>query len=387
MPRHLINLGRGEPLLDLRSWARAGPARRDRLSPAHVALIARTVHRTPEVMVKMLNQGGTSLGAVRRHFQYLDRGGELAIETDAGEPLEGNGAASELLEDWGLDLDAKRFTADLKPSWGRNQKPPKLVQKILFSMPAGTPPKKVLTAVKNFAREEFGVKHRYAMVLHTDEPHPHVHVVVRSMGHDGQRLRIRRDTLRAWRREFARHLREQGVAANATARAVRGVIKPQKTDGIYRAERRRHSTHWRERTDAVARAMTPGGEIRPEPGKAQLLETRSRVVQGWNAVADELARQGEAELALAVRGFVKQLPPVRTEREFIRDRLLEHANANERAKFLDRWKQEALATWKNFRAQQQAAEQAKSRELDRARQLDLELARRRPRTHREDRTR
>jgi len=39
-------------------------------------------------------------------------------------------------------------------------------------MPAGTPPDKVLAAVKNLAREEFGLKHRYAMVLHTDEPHP-----------------------------------------------------------------------------------------------------------------------------------------------------------------------------------------------------------------------
>jgi len=48
-------------------------------------------------------------------------------------------------------------------------------------MPAGTPPNKVLAAVKNFAREEFGLKHRYAMVLHTDEPHPHVHMVVKAM--------------------------------------------------------------------------------------------------------------------------------------------------------------------------------------------------------------
>jgi hypothetical protein len=294
----------------------------------------------------------------------------------------------ELLEDWNLDLDAKRPTADLKPCWGKEKRQPKLVQKILFSMPAGTPPKKVLAAVKNFAQEEFGAKHRYAMVLHTDEPHPHVHMVVRSMGYDGRRLRIRKDTLRDWRREFARHLRDQGVAANATERTVRGVTKPQKTDGIYRAERRRDSTHWRQRTEAVARGMTPSGEIRPEPGKAQLLETRSRVVQGWNAVAEDLVRQGHAELALAVRSFVKELPPVRTEREWIRDRVLEQSRGSERAQYVDRWKQDALANWQAFRAQQhQAMEQAKQRELDRARQLDLERSRTRSSTHREDRTR
>ena len=69
----------------------------------------------------------------------------------------------------------------------------------MFSMPAGTPPDKVLAAVKNFAREEFGLKHRYAMVLHTDEPHPHVHMVVKAVSEQGVRLNIRKATLREWR--------------------------------------------------------------------------------------------------------------------------------------------------------------------------------------------
>jgi hypothetical protein len=372
--------------LDIGSYARKGPARRDRLSNAHIAFIARTVRGTPEVMIKMLNQGGRGLGAVARHLKYLDRDGELAIETDDGEPFKGKDASSALIDDWDLELDARRPpTADHKPR--ETAKRPKLVHKMIFSMPAGTPPQKVLAAVKDFAREEFGAEHRYAMVLHTDEPHPHVHMVVKAMGYDGTRLNIRKATLRQWRREFARHLREHGVAANATERAVRGVTKPQKTDGIYRAERRCDSTHWRQRTVAVARAMTPGGEIRPEPEKAQLLETRRRVIQGWNEVADDLARQCQAELALEVRSFVKQMPPVRTEREWIRDRLLEQARGSVRARYVDLWKQDALATWQAFRAQQQAAEQARQRERDRARQLDLERSRARGRTRDEDRTR
>jgi hypothetical protein len=84
-----------------------------------------------------------------------------------------------------------------------------------------------------------------------------------------------------------------------------------------------------------------------------------------------------------VRSFVKQLPPVRTEREWIRDRMLEQARGSARAQYVDRWKQDALSTWRAFRAQQQAAEQAKQRYLDRGRQLDLQ----RSRTHREDLTR
>ena len=337
-------------------------------------------------MVKMLNQGGRDLGSVARHLKYLDRDGELPIETDEGDPLKGKGASKALLDDWDLELDAKRPpTADHKPR--QMVKQSKMVHKMIFSMPAGTPANKVLAAVKDFAREEFGAKHRYAMVLHTDEPHPHVHMVVKAMGYDGTRLNIRKATLREWRRQFAQHLRDHGVAANATERAARGVTNPQKQDGIYRAERRRDSTHWRLRTAAVAREMTPDGEIKPEPGKAELLETRRRIVRGWSEIAGDLARQGEADLAQEVRRFVTQLPPVRTEREWIRDRMLEQTRGSERTKLTDRWKQDALASWQAFRAQQQQAEQARLRELRHAGRNGLEKSRRNSRTHRDDRVR
>jgi len=323
MTRHLIDLG-PRTWLDIHSYSRRGPGRRDRFSAAQLEIVARTVQRTPEVMVKMLNRGGQGLGAVARHINYLDRDGDLEIHTDEGERLKGKGAEHVLIDDWDLDLEDTRRTADLKPR--AMGKPPKLVHKLLFSMPVGTPPKKVLEAVKNFAREEFGAKHRYAMVLHTDEPHPHVHMVVKAMGDDGKRLNIRRDTLRHWRREFARHLREQGAAANATERAVRGQTKPQKTDGIHRAAMRGASTHWRQRAEAVGRQMI-AGRFETEPGKDRLLATRRDVVRGWNEVADDLVVQNQVELAQAVRRFVKELPPARTEAEWIRDRLLEQRRA------------------------------------------------------------
>ncbi len=320
MPKHLLNVGSERGLLDIGSYARHGPGRRDRLSPAEIELIARTVRRTPEVMVKVLNRGGQSLAAVGRHLNYLDRDGELEIETDEGQRLKGGGVEQVLLDDWDLDLEEERRTADLKPRGMR--KPPKLVQKLMFSMPAGTPPQKVLTAVKNFAREEFGLKHRYAMVLHTDEPHPHVHLLVKAMGADGKRLNIRRATLREWRREFARHLRDQGVAANATERWVRCETKPQKTDGIHRAALRGASTHYRRRAELVARELAGGG-VKPEPGKNRMLETRREVVRRWSEVADSLVNQGHAELALTVRRFVDRMPSPSSEKEWLAERLLE----------------------------------------------------------------
>src|ERR1700728_5072254 len=145
-------------LLDIASYARRGPGHRDRLSPAEVQQIARTVRRTLEVMVKVLSRGGQDLGAVRRHLDYLRLrdDGELELETDDGQRLSGPSVSKELLTDWDLDLEEHRRRSDLD---ARRSRSPKLVHKLMFSMPAGTPPDKVLTAAKNFAREEFGLKH------------------------------------------------------------------------------------------------------------------------------------------------------------------------------------------------------------------------------------
>jgi len=317
MPRRLIDLG-ARPLLDIASYARRGPGRRDHLSHDETELIERTARRTPEVMVKVLSRGGQDLKAIGRHLGYLNRGGEVDIETDDGQRLSGKGVEKELLEDWDLDLEEHRRKADLQ-SWS-TRPPPKLVHKLLFSMPAGTPPDKVLSAVKNFAREEFGLKHRYAMVLHTDEPHPHVHVVVKAVSEQGVRLNIRKATLREWRRDFARHLRAVGVAANATDRSVRGEIRSPKRDGIYRAEHRGESRHANARAEAVAAEMLKV-TLRAEAGKAKLLQTRREVNRGWWAVRDILAAEGRPELAAEVGRFAAQMQPPLTDREAIAEAL------------------------------------------------------------------
>ena len=323
MPRPLTDWRALEvPLLNIASYARRGPGRRDRLSRGEVELIARTAGRTPEVMVKVLSRGGQDLKAVRRHLDYLrDRDeGELAIETDDGERLTGRDAAADLLEDWNLDLQEHRHRWDLD---GRGRPSTKLVHKLMFSMPVGTPPRKVLEAVKNFAREEFALKHRYAMVLHTDEPHPHVHMVVRAVSEQGERLHIRKVTLRGWRREFARHLRAVGVRANATERAARGENRSPKLDGIYRADQRGESYRVCARMEEVDRELRTG-RFRAEPGKETLIETRRQVERGWREVGEILAAQGQKELAKEVMRFAGRIPPPRTDRETIAEGLREH---------------------------------------------------------------
>jgi hypothetical protein len=304
--------GSGRPLLDIFSAGRAGTQSRLHFSRAQIEQIARTVRRTPEVMVKVTGGGGSS-GAVSAHFGYISRHGELEIETDEGERIPREDQ-KELLEDWHLELTAGQYRA---PRDGKQEaRKVKLVHKIVLSMPAPTPPEKVLAAARTFAREKFAVQHRYALVLHTDQAHPHVHMVVKAEGEDGRRLHIDKETLREWREDFARMMREQGVAANATPRVARGRNKGPTKDSIYRAQRRGASTALRDNVASVVKELKDTGTVR-NPRRKKLVETRKAVVDRWMRIADGLDQQGEVTLAGDVRCFAKHLPPVLTERERI----------------------------------------------------------------------
>jgi hypothetical protein len=314
-----------QPLFDLFSFARRGPGQRDHLSPEEIRQLARTVRRTPEVMVKILPKSANTLSAVQKHLAYIGRKGDLDLETDDGERLRGG---NDLVEDWDLELDEYRRKSDLTST--REREPARLVHKVIFSMPAGTPPEKVLTAVKKFAREEFALKHRYVMALHTDTPSPHVHMVIKAVSEQGQRLLIRKATLREWRSEFARHLRALGVAANATPLYIRGETNLRKPDGIYRASLRGESIHMRERAETVVQELAKG-KLRTEPGKERLVATRNKVQRAWWAVGDILIRNGHQELAARTRRFAGEMLPPRTENEYIAAELMREPRARRRS--------------------------------------------------------
>lgn len=316
-----FRLPKGEPLFDIASYARGGMRPPDRLTPAQVDQVRRTVQRVPEAVVKVLPRNSNDIKAAGRHLDYIGRYGELELEGDDGERLQGR-IGNALLEDWDLDLDQVRRQTGLTAVNGR--KPPKLIHKLMFSMPPGTPPEKVLGAVRNLAREQFALQHRYAFVLHTDEPHPHVHLVLKAVSEQGVRLNIKKATLRHWRSEFARHLRLLGVAANATERAVRGESGSSKMDGIYRASQRGDSTYVRAQAEAVASDLLKG-DIRVESGKRVLVETRRQVIQGWMQIARRLADEGQRDLAAEVQRYATVMSPPRTDRERVAETLTPHA--------------------------------------------------------------
>jgi hypothetical protein len=269
----------------------------------------------PEVVVKV-SGGARTLTGVQRHLNYIERKGEFGLETDMQTKASGKHFAQRLVRDWDLDVEALSHYST-KSILG---KPPKLVHNIIFSMPAGTPAKKVLDAVRKLALNEWALQHRYATALHTDTPRPHVHVVVKAMSEQGTRLNIKKATLRSWRAQFAQNLRDLGVAANATERAVRGEIRAPKRTGIFRANQRDDSWHMRKRRD-VALHPPLGSRESSDVGHSVMTRTRHYVASGWRALAARLRSRADDTLARDIDAFVDGMPPVRIETAMLAEQL------------------------------------------------------------------
>jgi hypothetical protein len=210
-----------------------------RLSSVQIQKVERTAGDAPEVIVRISSPQSNEFRSLRKHLDHIARQGQLGFETDYGELMRGSELGRRLMEE--MDLDLEEYRRRLELTVPRGRRPPKLVHKIVLSMPEGTPPQGLLEAARTFLREQFGIEHRYAFVLHTDRVHPYVHVVVKAMSEHGVRLHLKKLILRRWRIEFARHLRQQNIPAIATQGQARG----SKPKAIYHTERRGASTRLR----------------------------------------------------------------------------------------------------------------------------------------------
>lgn len=349
--------------IELWSRGRKGASARPLFSPASpeaIAAMNRTLNHVPEVMVKVTG-GGRDTGTAQAHLSYIDRHGKLDVHTDEGEVLNGKDVSQFIVEDWKLDIsksaNAKTHNRQApepgaKDKNGRAVKDSrgKQVHNIVLSMPQGTPPQAVLAAAQAFARENFALNHRYAMVLHdpaTDPRHektesgknPHVHLVVKAVSETGERLYIRKDTLRLWREQFAHALREQGVQANATPSALRGKGKSSAKSNIHqhqeRLEKWRTEGHGKEngRNGPVASTLQNSrytsvldeiynGSKPDESRKEKMTATRANVVKDWLATATALREAGNNKDADRVLEFVKNLYPVKTDHQLLKEQVL-----------------------------------------------------------------
>ncbi len=196
--------------------------------------IARTTQRTPEVMVKITNRlgAGKGMAAIREHLAYISRNSKLELETDVGELISDKASREAYTREWQEQVRGRPI-AEVSPR--------REAFNIILSMPAGTQPDKVREAASEFLKEEFGDRHRYCFVLHTDTDKPHVHacVLAAPLTKD-KRLNPRKADLQQWREGFAEQLRQQGIDANATPRRTRGATHRTQRQTSHHAMKRQH---------------------------------------------------------------------------------------------------------------------------------------------------
>jgi hypothetical protein len=276
--------------------------------------LARVVRRAPEVMVKITGRTRDG-GHLLRHLDYISRNGRLVLEGPDGERLEGRVAVKTLAEDWTAELSVDP----------RHRRDSPMSLSIVLSMPAGTEPFRVHDAARAFADQTFGDRHPYVFALHTDDRHPHVHLTVRALGRDGERLNPRKADLQSWRDRFAAAMRARGVEAEATPRRARGIVRKAECI-LVRKLRERFVAGTGEIPVVLASAYREAA--RPDGRDTAWLEPiRDRQLKVRRAFVAEALRLGRSDRAedqamgRRIEQFVRDMPPVQTRGQQIKRQL------------------------------------------------------------------
>ncbi len=195
----------------------------------------------------------------------------------------------------------------------------RITTSIVFSMPGNINAAAVKDAVRALAHQEFGGRHEYVMALHTDTKHPHVHLTLRTVGHDGVKLNLRKADLQHLRDTFASKLRQRGIEAESTPRSARGVTRRGERTPVYKIRQRGEAVAVDKAKQREVRrdVADHGGQLPDRPWDTAIVARRNRVMTTYSAAAAILARSPDPEdraLARATEQFTASLTDVTTER-------------------------------------------------------------------------
>jgi hypothetical protein len=266
---------------------------------------ARLERRAPQVMVKVTKP---TFGAAHtfQNMTYISRHCEEEIFDQDGSLFVRDEELERLADDW------HQQNQDAYDGEQRYRGPD--ARRLQFSMPRGTDPIALRNAVSATARHVFGDRYDYVFALHTDRPHPHVHLTMRAVSHDGEALRINKDDLLYLRRSMAVELRMRGIDADATPQIARGPrVKHDRTE-VHRSKIRRATTD-RLRTGEGEAADAPAGVIDPYVRRvyeAAAKRLRASARDDDAALAERIERFAAANLK---DPLVEQSPPTSSHRQ------------------------------------------------------------------------
>lgn len=198
-------------MLDDLNLDRAGSASSSKtrdLKPMSRRQMLRVAERLPQAMVKVTSYA-SGMSRAMATAKYVNRDGELPMETDEGHVLTSMDEVQENLEEWGHDFGERKNSRD--------------TMHMVLSTPKGSDRIATHRAIRAFAGEVFSSNHSYMFAIHNDTEHPHGHLIVKMRGHDGSKLDPRKQDLNRWREVFAEKCREQGIEVEASPRLARGV--------------------------------------------------------------------------------------------------------------------------------------------------------------------
>lgn len=305
---------------------RVSDALRHRIHDSHSARSAqalqrleRTAKRAPQVVVKITSRihgAASTVGA----FTYAGRIGmsdkePIGVETSEGKQLM---SAQEMMvlarewQQWEQSDEARRKGATAIA--------------MVFSMPPGTDPEAVRDAVRDFAENDMANR-RWVMALHTDEAHPHVHLLIAGRDNDGRRFNPNREFLQHCRERFAENLRERGIEADASIRMSRGYPPKQDPTPVLKMRERGAEPQADKGRAAMIEGKSAEAEQRlgeREKARSKTAENHATVREVYDRAIAELAGHGgaaEAERAKALRVFVDGMQAPSNARAEIIERL------------------------------------------------------------------
>jgi len=271
--------------------------------------IEAVVRRAPQVMVKVTG-GGRGMKAIAAHFRYISRGGRLEVEDDRGTVERGMDALHDIERQW-------KYGGGYIDNVGHRRE----ALNIMLSMPRGIDPQAVLFAAREFAKIEFP-DHRYVMVLHDDQAHPHVHLTVKAESMRGERLNPRKADLHRWRETFAERLRDRGVDAEATRQVTRQPY-------------RKAARLWQIKARDEGRLPQ---DKQPGQGGTTAQPEREEALAAWKKIASALASSNRREdqvLAMAIVEFLRE-GPTRRKAKLPEHELERATKGRERERVLER---------------------------------------------------
>lgn len=295
------------------------------ISAADKARLARVVKGAPEVMVKVSkpaknDKSGNPIKVSRaseavrasEHLAYISRNGKVEVENDRGETFSGRQQVGVIYREWMEKHDEDRRE-------GSATDRTRIMTSIVFSMPGTANAEAVKDAVRALARQEFQGRHDYAMALHTDTHHPHVHLTLRTVGEDGQKLNLRKADLQRLRDTFAEKLRTRGVEAESTPRHARGVTRRGEVTPVYKIRQRggKPLADARKMRQVRRDLEDNGGRLPQKAWDDALIARRNRVMATYDQAATILAGSADPkdrDLARETQQFASRLTETTTQR-------------------------------------------------------------------------